>query len=63
MKKTRAKMCKILQKIAFNPKKLAQLEKISTDGVTRVNLFMHLCLRRHKLEICNKHDDVAACRC
>ena len=33
------KMSKILEKIACKPKHLAELEKISTDGVT---LFLHL---------------------
>ena len=32
------------QKIACRPEKLAQLEKICTDGVTRVTLFLHLCM-------------------
>ena len=45
-----AKMCKFLQKcsklckkIACKTEKLAQLEKISTKGVTSVTIFFHLC--------------------
>ena len=37
-----AKMRKIVQKIVCTPKKLAQLEKVCSDGVTRVPLFLHL---------------------
>ena len=36
-------MSKILQKIVWKSKKLAQLEKISTDGVPRVSGVFHLC--------------------
>ena len=42
-----AKNGKIVQnvhKIAWNPKKIAQLEKISTDGVTSITIFFHLCV-------------------
>ena len=36
-------MSKIVQQIACKPKKLAQLEKICTDGVTRfLNLIMYV---------------------
>ena len=35
-------MCKILQKIVLKSKKIAQLEKISTDGVCSVYIFFHL---------------------
>ena len=35
-------MRKLVQKIACKTKKLAQLEKISTDGVSRVSIFFHL---------------------
>ena len=37
-----AKMRKIVQKNVCKLKKLAQLEKISTDGVSHVTLFLHL---------------------
>ena len=44
MLKNTTKVCKNAQnfakKLCKNPKKLAQLEKISTDGVSR---FLHLC--------------------
>ena len=35
---------KIVQKNGCKLKKFAQLQKISSDGVTRVTLFFHLCL-------------------
>ena len=37
-------MRKLVQKIACKTEKLAQLEKISTDGVTSVTIFFHLCM-------------------
>ena len=39
-----AYICKIVGEIVCKPEKFAKLEKICTDGITRVTLFWHLCI-------------------
>ena len=38
-----AKMRKIVPKIKCKPNKFAQVEKMCTDSVTRITLFLHHC--------------------